>query len=114
MVSDFVANIIEIPRIIIQQSETIRSGFHDFDLDVKNLNFRPMSEEILVKKLREQENGIDIVLGKGRIIPDSPDNIIVNELMNFPEIDYDVVAELLFRLAGQAVVKLKPVSTMRA
>ncbi|RJP96350.1 MAG: type III restriction endonuclease subunit R [Desulfobacteraceae bacterium] len=107
IVSEFAANIIEIPRIIIQQSEKIRSGFHDFDLDVKNLNFQPVAEEILVKKLREQENGIDIVIGRGRIIPDRLDKVIVNELMNFPEIDYDVFADLLFKVAGQAVSKCK-------
>ncbi len=107
MVHDFVANIIEIPRITIQQSEDIRSGFHDFDLDVKNLNYQPVSEEILVKKLREQENSIDIVIGKGRITPDRLDNLIVNELINFPEIDYDVCADLLFQLAGQSIDKFK-------
>ena len=105
VVNDFVKNIIEIPRITIQQSGDVRSGFNDFDLDVKNLNLQPVSEEILVKKLREQENSIDIVIGKGRIIPDSLDKIIVNELMNFPEIDYDVQAGILFQLAGQAIDK---------
>ena len=85
----------------------MRSGFHNFDLDVKNLNFQPVSEEILVKKLREQENSIDIVIGKGRIIPDSLDNIIVNEIMNYSEIDYDVQADLLFKLAGQVIEKFK-------
>ena len=107
LINEFTSNIIEIPRIIIQQSGDVRSGFNDFDLDVKNLNFQPVSEEILVKKLREQENSIDIVIGKGRIIPDSLDKIIVNEMMNFPEIDYDVQASLLFKLAGQAIEKFK-------
>jgi len=107
MVHDFVAHIIEIPRITIQQSEDIRSDFHEFDLDVKNLNYQPVSEEILVKKLREQENSIDIVIGKGRITPDRLDNLIVNELINFPEIDYDVCADLLFKLAGQSIDKFK-------
>ncbi len=107
MVHDFVAHIIEIPRITIQQSEVIQSGFHDFDLDVKNINLQPVSEEILIKKLREQENSIDIVIGKGRITPDHLDNIIVNELINFSEIDYDVQADLLFKLAGQVIDKFK-------
>ncbi len=107
LVAEFTRNIIEIPRITIQQSGDVRSGFRDFDLDVKNLNFQPVSEEILVKKLREQENSIDIVIGKGRIVPDSLDKIIVNELMNFPEIDYDVQAELLFKLAGQVIDKFE-------
>ena len=89
VVHDFVQNIIEIPRITIQQSNEVRSGFKDFDLDTRNLNYQPVSEEILVKKLREQENSVDIISGKGRGIHDSPENMIVNELMNYPEIDYD-------------------------
>lgn len=49
VVHDFVQNIIEIPRIAIQQSNDVRSGFNDFDLDTKNLNYQPVSEEILIK-----------------------------------------------------------------
>ena len=107
VVGDFVANIIEIPRIIIQQSDDVLSGFKDFDLDTVTLNYQPVSEEILIKKLREQENSTDTIIGKGRIIPDSLENIIVNELINFPEIDYDSQSDLLFKLAGQAVEKFR-------
>lgn len=107
VVEEFTQNIIEIPRIMILQSDEVKSDFHPFDLDVKNLNYQPVSEEILVKKLREQENGIDIVIGKGRIVLDSPDNIIVNELMNYPEIDYDEQADVLFKLVGEAVDKFR-------
>ncbi len=106
-VHDFAQNIIEIPRIIIQQSNEARSGFQDFDLDAKNLNYQPVTEEILIKKLREQEDSVDIISGKGRGIHDSPENIIVNELMNYPEIDYDVQADLLFKLTGQAIEKFR-------
>ena len=49
VVYDFVQNIIEIPRISILQSNEVRSGFKDFDLDTKNLNYQPVSEEILIK-----------------------------------------------------------------
>ena len=107
VVHDFVQNIIEIPRITIQQSTEVRSGFKDFDLDTKNLNYQPVSEEILVKKLREQANSIDIISGKGRGIHDSLENIIVNELMNYPEIDYDEQSDLLFKLTGQAIEKFR-------
>ncbi len=103
LVDEFAGNIIEIPRIMITQRAEVRSGFHSFTLDTRNLNYQPVSEEILVKKLREQENGIDIVIGTGRIIIDTPENIIVNELINFPEIDYDEQSELVFSLTGDAV-----------
>jgi len=107
VVDEFASNIIEIPRIMILQSAEVKSGFHTFDLDTKNLNYQPVSEDILVKKLREQEDSIDIVIGKGRIILDTPENIIVNELINFPEIDYDEQAEFLFKLASGAVTKFR-------
>ncbi len=106
-VAEFRKNIIEIPRVVIQQSNEIKSGFTEFTLDVKHLNYQPVSEEILIKKLREQENSVDTIIGKGRIVPDKLDNIIVNELINHPEIDYDRQADILFKLADEAVVKFK-------
>lgn len=107
IVEEYIKNIIEIPRITILQSGDSRSGFHSFDLDTKNLNYQPVSEEILRKTLREQENSIDTVVGKGRFAYDKPDNIIVNELIDQPEINYDEHVDLLFKLAEQAVQKFQ-------
>jgi len=107
LVKDYVLKTIEIPRIIIQQSNEVKSGFKDFNLEVSSLNYQPVSEEILIQKLREQENNRSFIIGKGRIITESPAKIIVNELINYPEIDYDAVSDLLFKLAGQAVDKFK-------
>ncbi len=106
-VEEFADKTIEIPRIMIQQCGDVKSDFLDFDLDTKNLNYQPVSEEILVKKLREQEDSLDIVIGKGRIVIDEPDRIIVNELINYPEVDYDEQTNLLRELAAQAVEKFK-------
>lgn len=101
---NFIRHIIEIPRLVIQQTDDGSSGFNDFDLDVSRLNYQPVSEEIYRKFLREQEDGVDTIKGSsGRIVPDRLDNIIVNELIHLPEIDYDVQADLLFKLSGQAV-----------
>ena len=105
LVEELVTNIIEIPRIIIQQSEEVRSGFQEFDLDVSALNFQPVSEEILRKSLADNEE--DTIVGQGRIVPDRLDFILVNDLINFPEIDYDEQADQLFRLAEQALAKLQ-------
>ncbi len=105
LVDELVTNIIEIPRIIIKESEEVRSGFQDFDLDVSALNFQPVSEEILRKSLADNEE--DTIVGSSRIVPDRPDFILVNELINFPEIDYDEQADQLFRLAEQALAKLQ-------
>lgn len=107
MVKEFTENVIPIPRITIQPSDQIKSGFKDFDLDAKNLNYQPVSKEILIKKLREQENGMDVLIGGGSIMLDSPERLIVNELMNYSEVNYDGQADLLFKLADQAVAKFK-------
>ncbi|MBF0405454.1 MAG: DEAD/DEAH box helicase family protein [Nitrospirae bacterium] len=105
VVTEFIVNTIEIPRITIQQSNEIVSGFKDFDLDTKNLSYQPVSEEIL--RITLQGNETDSISGKGRIITDITENIIVNELINHPEVDYDVQADLLFKLARQAIDKFK-------
>jgi len=103
----FIRNIIEIPRMVLQQVDEVRSGFHDFDLETDKLNYQPVSEEILIQRLREQEDGVSYIRGKGRIIPDRLDNIIVNELVHMPEIDYDSQADLLFKLANAAIERFK-------
>lgn len=103
----FINNIIEIPRIVILQADKVNSGFNDFKLNLDRLSYQPVSEEILIKLLREQEDGLSYIMGKGRIIPDRLDNVIVNELINMPEIDYDTQADFLFKLAGQAISHFK-------
>ena len=105
LVEEFIEHTIEIPRIIIQPSEEIIAYFNDFDLDASKLSQQPVEEAILVQKLRTNEQ--DVVIGKGRITQDKPENIIVNELINFPEIDYDSTSDLLFKLAFQAIDKYK-------
>lgn len=105
LVEEFITQTIEIPRITIQPSEEVIAYFKDFDFDASKLNHQPVAEEILVQKLRTNEQ--NIVIGKGRITQDRPENKIVNELINFPEIDYDSTAELLFKLTSQALDKYK-------
>ncbi|MHB8579333.1 MAG: DEAD/DEAH box helicase [Ignavibacteriaceae bacterium] len=107
VVEEFTENIIEIPRITIQPSSESKSGFKNFDLDTIALNYQPVSEEILIKKLREQENDTETLKGGGKIILDTPANLIVNELINYSEIDYDSQSGILFKLADQAIEKFK-------
>lgn len=106
LVEEVISNIIEIPRIIIQPTQNVKSGFNDFDLEVKNLNYQPSSETIMVKTLTD--GAIEYIdSNRGKIKHDSLDNIIVSELINYPEIDYDTTSELLFKLSKQAIEKFK-------
>lgn len=105
-VKEFTEQIIEIPRISIVPSEAQRHGFRDFDLDTSKMNFQPGSEEIMVYTL--QSGAIEVIDASGqRVVYDTVENLIVNELINYSEIDYDEQAPLLFKLAGQAVSHFK-------
>ena len=45
VVEELISKTIPIPRILVQQSNETKSGFHDFELDVDGLNYQPVSEE---------------------------------------------------------------------
>ena len=106
-VDEFIHNSIEIPRIVIQPTDEVDSGYHDFGLNTKNLNYPPVAEEILIQYLNRKENAQETLIGKYGISADKPENLILNELINFSEIDYDSQSELLHKLVGQAIDKLK-------
>lgn len=96
--------IIEIPKILIIPAET-KAWFSDFDLDTNFLSIRPYSEEIIRKTLREGDS--DTISGVSQFVSDKLENIIVNELVNIPEVNYNDCAKLLFKLAIQALDKFK-------
>ena len=103
---DVIEKIIPIPRIHIQQGTPVEAGFHDFNLDVQTLNYQPVSEEIVRRTLRTNESESIHQANEGGILRDTPENIIINELINFPEIDYDRDADLLHKLAMQVISAL--------
>ena len=105
MVEEMIEKIISIPRVLLQQKHDVKGGFRNFDLDVTGLNYQPVSEEILIKTLRTNENEVLQSAGAG-VVRDAAEKIIVNELMNNDDVDYDRETELLFRLAKQAIAKL--------
>ncbi|HBE77678.1 MAG TPA: type III restriction endonuclease subunit R [Firmicutes bacterium] len=102
-VDEIKQNIIEIPRIVIQPAGEVNSGFKGFDLVIQGINYQPVSEEILMRFLDRKENNLYSLGVKGGVAFDTPVNIIVNELINLPEVDYDQNSNLLFKLAGQMV-----------
>ncbi|MCK5200832.1 MAG: hypothetical protein KAR21_20900, partial [Spirochaetales bacterium] len=98
---------IKIPRIAIVPEEDFEVGFRDFNLDTSNLKYSEISEDLQEKVLTRNE-GIKLLLkgGRHRAVGDLRD-IIVNELINYNEIDYDEHADLLYKLAGQALASIK-------
>ena len=97
-------NAIHIPRISIQPRGETVSEFEDFDLNTsKLLRHEVPSNEILIKLLRAQANDTSTIRSEVQYSSDSPENILVSTLIDEPEIDYDIYADLLMKLAGQAV-----------
>jgi len=96
---------IKIPRISVVPSGSFSAGFNDFDLNTSmgSLNLQPVSEEIIEKILARKEESI--ITHKGRMSRemDKPENLIISELINFNEIDYDEHSDLLYKLSGQAI-----------
>lgn len=105
VVSELIEKTIPIPRVLIQQKHDVKSGFKDFDLDVAGLNYQPVSEEIIRRTLRTNESEV-LQSDSSGVARDIPENILVNELINYPEVDYDRESELLYKLARQAIAKL--------
>jgi len=105
VVEELVLKTIPIPRILVQQSNEVRSGFNDFELDISGLNYQPVSEEIVRRTLRTNQSEI-LQNDESGVERDTPTNIIMNELVNYPEVDYDREASLLYKLVQQAVSKL--------
>ena len=100
---------IEIPRITIQLKNDTEFSFKDFDLDTSNIGqFPPVEQEIFVRYLQEQKKVYThSVTNSGSSGRDSWLNTIVNELLNYDEIDYDEHSDLLYKLATQALEHLK-------
>lgn len=105
VIEELIDKTIPIPRVLIQQKTTVECGFHDFDLDVSGLNYQPVSEEIVRRTLRTNESETLASDGVG-VIRDTAENIIVNELINYSDVEYDREAELLYKLTRQAIAKL--------
>ncbi|MDU2683611.1 DEAD/DEAH box helicase [Clostridium sp.] len=106
ILEEYISNIIEIPRIVIQPTEEVICGFNDFDLDVSKLNYQPIDEEIIRKSLVDgsiesfsNRNGANEIK--------SLEEILLIELLNNTDIDYERDVELIYKLIIQALNKLK-------
>lgn len=104
MVTEFKNNIIEIPRMVLSQAETTISFSH-FDLDTSEFTYHALDQEIIRMNLKDHL--IDTVQAKSSGYYGDPVKLIISELINYPEIDYDDNADLLYHLAKQAYTALK-------
>ena len=105
VVKDYIDNIIEIPRVVIEQPKAT-AVFHHFDLDTtEGFSFPELNNEIVRMGLKDNEVEVLTAISSGYF--DDPLKEIVSQLMNFEEVDYDENADLLYHLAGQAIEAVK-------
>jgi type III restriction enzyme len=104
MVTEFKNNIIEIPRMDLVQGD-IEAYFEDFDLDITGLSYQALDQEIIRMGLRD--NLVETLSARSSGYYGNPIKLIIAEVINYPEIDYDVNADLLYKLAGQACKALR-------
>lgn len=97
---------IDIPRISVVPMGEVTTGFHSFQLDLRNMNYQPVERDILVKHLHDQSTHV-ITAGDQGAPEARPEDHIVRGLMNYDDISYDDHADLLYELAGQVVAHLR-------
>lgn len=100
-------NSIEIPEIVVLPSREVNFWFDDFDLSgLSSIAYRPSGDTILVRNLRTDTQR---ELARSHDGPREirPENYIIRHLMDFPEVDYDSQANLLYKLASQAIDRLR-------
>lgn len=98
---------IEIPEIVVLPTTDVTFGFHDFDLQgLETIARQPIADEIMVQRLRD-ETRTYLARSIEGAREERPENYIVRHLMDMPEVDYDSQSELLFKLSGQMVARLR-------
>ncbi len=99
IVGEYKKNIIEIPRMDLVQDD-VKAEFKFFDLDTTNLSYQALDQEII--RLGLKDKIVETLKAKSSGSYGNPVKMIIAELIDYPEIDYDDNAELLHHLATQA------------
>lgn len=105
VIIDYEKNVIEIPRLVIEQPK-VRKVYEDFDLCTnEGYNLADISYEILRQSLATGER--DIIAGKTGSSKGRPTDLLVARLIDYDDVDYDAYSDLLYKLAEQAVAAVR-------
>ena len=93
---------IDIPRILVVPQGEVRAGFKEFQLDLSNVNYQPISNELWQQELRTGKLRV-LALGEGSIDELRLEDYVVAGLVDFDDVSYDDHSDLLYDLATQTV-----------
>ena len=102
----YLALTISIPRIVVLPKGLVRAGFRPFELSLGALRLQPVSHQILVQHLASTHSDVIGGLRGGEEEPRLED-YVVRGLIDFDDVSYDDMSELLYKLAGQVVNHLR-------
>ncbi len=97
---------IDVPKIVVVPKGEVTCRYEDFDLDVQNINLQPVAQNILIQHLHENQR-YRLQDGSGIIKEKRPEDYLVRGLIDFDDVSYDDHANLLYKLAGQVVARLR-------
>ncbi|MBD2767602.1 DEAD/DEAH box helicase family protein [Hymenobacter sp. BT664] len=97
---------IAIPRVQILPKGEVRTGYHSFTLDLKNMNFQAVPDEIWIQNLGNGK-ATAVTLGRDGAEEARLEDYVVAGLVDFDDVNYDEHADLLYDLARQVVQHLQ-------
>src|SRR5260370_15187787 len=105
--TNFADYIIQIPEIVVLPAGDVTFSFRDFDLkNLDTIGAQALSDEIMVENLRTGAR-TSIARNMAVVREERPEDYIVVHLLDYDQIDYDANADLLYKLAGQIVDRLR-------
>lgn len=102
----FVEMSIDIPRIVVVPSDDATYGFREFDLDCRQIRLQPVSKDILIQNLQNNER-YKLQNSSNVGVEQRLEDYLVRGLIDFDDISYDDHAQLLYKLSGQLVSHLR-------
>ena len=106
VIEDYKNNVIEIPRLIVEQ-QPATAIFKDFELDTsKGYELAELGREIIRTNLHDPRE-TEIIEGKSGSSKRPAAEQLLMTLVDYDDIDYDEISDLLYKLIGQAIFALK-------
>lgn len=101
----YIKHSIDIPQIIVFPRGQLTWGYRDFSLDTSGISMQPISKEIVIQNL--QDNSKQRLKSGVLFHAQRPEDLLVEALSQYDDVSYDDHADLLYRLAGEAVQHLR-------